>query len=118
MSGEIHWIVEFDVKEGEFENLMSVANDLVASTKNEPDTKNYEWFASGDKKKIHLYERYTDSAAALAHLKTFDEKFAARLLATVDPTRMVVYGDPTNDAKAVLDGFGAVYMGQIGGFAR
>jgi quinol monooxygenase YgiN len=97
---------------------MSVVNDLVASTKNEPDARNYEWFASGDKKKIHLYERYTDSAAALAHLETFNEKFAQRLLATVDPARMVVYGDPTSEARKVLDGFGAIYMAQIGGFAR
>ena len=119
MSNVVHWVVEFDIKDGQLSNLKSVMNDMVEATKaNEPDTKNYEWFVSDDGKRLHIYERYADSAAAVTHLKTFGEKFAARLLATADPTRIVVYGNPNDAARAALAGFGAGYMEQIGGFAR
>jgi quinol monooxygenase YgiN len=119
MSEAVHWIVEFDVKDGKLEELKSVMNDMVTATKaNEPDTKSYEWFISGDGKRLHIYERYANSAAVLIHMKTFGEKFAERLLATADATRFVVYGNPTAEAKNVLDGFGARYFGQIGGFTR
>jgi hypothetical protein len=54
----------------------------------------------------------------LAHLSTFGEKFGERLLSAVDPARWVVYGDPTDRAREVLDGFGAVYVEPLAGFAR
>ena len=112
MSDAVHWIVEFDVKDGKLEELKSVMNDMVAATKaNEPDI-------SGDEKHLHIYERYVNSAAVLTHMKTFGEKFAVRLLATADATRLVVYGNPNAEAKKVLDCFGARYFGQIGGFTR
>jgi len=67
---------------------------------------------------IHSYEQYADSGAVLAHLSTFGEKFAERLLTAVDPTRLVVYGDPTDQAREALDAFGALYMKPFAGFAR
>jgi quinol monooxygenase YgiN len=119
MSEAVHWIVEFDVKDGRLEELKSVMNDMVAATKaNEPGAKGYEWFISGDGKRLHIYERYADSAAVVTHLKTFGETFAGRLLATVDATRLVVYGKPNSEARAMLDGFRAAYMEKIGGFSR
>ena len=119
MSDVVQWVVEFDIKDGELENLKAVMNEMVAATNaNEPDTMCYEWFISGDGKGLHIYERYADSAAVLTHLKTFGEKFAERLLAAANPTRLFVYGDPNSAARAALAGFGAVHMEQIGGFAR
>jgi hypothetical protein len=67
---------------------------------------------------VHLYERFADSAATLAHLGTFGEKFAGRFLAAVDPTRLTVMGSPSDEAKAALSGFGPTYLGPFGGFAR
>ncbi|HEV8105418.1 MAG TPA: hypothetical protein VGP69_16920 [Gaiellaceae bacterium] len=63
---------------------------------------------SHDESVIHSYEQYADSGAVLAHLSTFGETFAERFLAAVDPTRFVVYGDPSDQAKAALDAFGAL----------
>lgn len=119
MTDDVHWVVEFDIKDGQRDDFEAVMREMVAATKaNEPDTKNYEWYISGDGKQVHIYERYANSAAVLTHLTTFREKFAARLLATADPTRFVVYGDPSSEARAALAAFGAVHMEQIGGFAR
>ena len=35
----------------------------------------------------------------------------------VEATRFV-YGEPSDEARAALDGFGAVYLGTFGGFSR
>lgn len=54
----------------------------------------------------------------MAHLGTFGEKFAERLMATSDLQRFTVYGAPNDEVKSVLGGFGAVFMGQLNGFDR
>jgi len=54
----------------------------------------------------------------VAHLATFVEKYAGPLMETGDATRFVVYGNPSNEVKTALEGFGAAYMLPIGGFMR
>jgi hypothetical protein len=83
---------------------------MVESTQGESGVLNYERFASEDGKVVHAYERYADSAAALAHLRKFSRTFAARFLRTVERTRFTVFGVPTDELKGVLDGFGAIYL--------
>jgi quinol monooxygenase YgiN len=119
MNNNVYWIVELAIKDGELDNFRSLMFEMVDATQaNEPDTLNYEWTISGDSKTIHIYERYADSAAALTHLGTFGQKYAVRFIAAVDQTRFVVYGNPNNEVKAALAGFGAVFMSLFGGFAR
>ena len=64
-----------------------------------------------------LYERYADSAAALAHLRQFERNFAKRFLEMVDRTRFTVLGNPGDELRAVLDRFGAMYLKPFGDFA-
>lgn len=78
----------------------------------------YEWVLSSDENVCHIHERYIDSEATLKHLKTFIEKYSARLMATGDCTSFVVYGNPSSEAKSVLDRFSPEYMVPIGGFIR
>ena len=66
----------------------------------------------------HIYERYADSDAAVVHLGNFGAKFAERFLQCFEPTDLYVYGEPSDEARAALDGFGAVYLGTFGGFSR
>lgn len=119
MNGNISWIFELTIKEGQLENLKKLMVELVNVTKeNEPGTMAYEWTISEDNTKCHIHERYTNSEATLIHLATFVEKFAGRLMETGDSTSFVVYGTPNTDVKNILDGFVAVYMSPIGGFIR
>ncbi len=118
MTDAVHWMLAATIKDGQQENFKTVMHDMVESTRNEPGTHNYEWFVGGDGKTVNVYERYADSAAVMAHITTFGEKFAERLLAVVEPTGFVVYGNPSDDVRAALAGFGAVHMGQVAGFAR
>ena len=58
-----------------------------------------------------------DSAAAVAHLTSFKENYAARLMSMGVATRFVVYGNPDSSVREALEGFG-VYMSPLGGFIR
>ncbi len=119
MSDVVQWVVELAIKDGGLANFKAVMNEMVAATKaNEPGALRYEWFISADGRICHISESYADSAAVLTHMKTFGEKFAERLLASADAKRLVVYGTPNSEARAVLAGFGAVHMEPLGGFAR
>jgi hypothetical protein len=92
--------------------------EMVVSTRAEPDALYYAWFVSDDGGVVHIAERYADSTAVLNHLGTFGEKFAGRFLDAVEPTRFTVLGSPNNDVKTALSGFGPTYLGPFGGFAR
>ena len=119
MNGNISWVFEIAVKEGQLENLKKLMVEMVDSTKaNEPGALVYEWTLSEDGKQCHTYERYANSEETVAHLATFVEKYAGPLMETGDATRFVVYGNPSNEVKTALEGFGAAYMLPIGGFMR
>ena len=85
------------------EDLKSLMAAMVEATqRNEVGALNYEWAISDDRQVCHLYERYQDSAAAMAHLKSFGANFASRFMEVVKPTRLVVYGTPSAQVKDAL----------------
>jgi quinol monooxygenase YgiN len=118
MSDVVSWNVEFSIKPGQLDNFKALVEEMVESTRNEPNTLAYEWFLSDDSRICHVSERYADSAATMTHLGTFGERFAERLLSMVELSRFSVYGAPNDEVKGVLGGFGSVFMGQLNGFAR
>jgi pentatricopeptide repeat protein len=106
------------VREGRLDDARELMNEMVSATREEPGTQVYEWFLSEDGTVCHINERYADSEAAMAHLGNFGSKFADRFLGCFEPTSFSVYGEPTAEARAALDGFGASYLGWLGGFNR
>ena len=44
------------------------------------------------------------------------ERFALRFLAAMTPTRLTVFGDPSEAARQVLVGLTPTYLGFLGGF--
>ena len=92
--------------------------EMVESTRQEAGTLGYEWFLGEEGATCHIHERYTDSDAVMAHLGNFGANFAERFLQCFEPTGLAVYGEPSSEARAALDGFGAVYLGTFGGFVR
>lgn len=119
MDASIYWVFELTIKEGKLETLKQVMRELVAKTKsNEPKTLAYHWTLSADGKKCHIFERYQDSEAAVSHLKSFLANSASKLMATGDPTGFFVYGNPSVEAKAILNDLAAVYMAPLDGFFR
>lgn len=119
MSTAVHWVLETNIKDGEYDNLVALMGEMVEATKaDEPGTTHYEWFISEDKSTCHVYERYINSAATMIHLGNFGSKFAKRFMGCLSPTRFTVYGTPDETVQEALKAMGPVYMGQIGGFAR
>src|SRR5690348_6920993 len=84
---EVAWLLELAVNPGQLETVRALMDEMVASTRAEPGARGYLWFVAQDGGVVALYERYADSAAALAHLSTFGETFAQRFLSLMTPTR-------------------------------
>jgi quinol monooxygenase YgiN len=91
----VAWLIELTVRAGSIEALRALTEDMVDSASLEPGVVVYERFISHDHTVVHLYERYADSDAALAHLRNFTATYAEPFLALVDRTRVTVYGTPT-----------------------
>ena len=118
VAGPISWVVEVVVRPGRIGALRALMEELVAGARAEPGTLAYEWYVSDDGATVHVVERYAGSEATIVHNAAFAERWAARFLDAVEPTRFTVYGDPSPAARAVLDGFGATYLAPWGGFSR
>lgn len=119
MAAGVSWMLELEVQPGRAKDLTVLMNEMIAATRaNELGTLDYEWSLSADGSVCHIFERYTDSAAVMVHLGTFDEKYAGRFLKVLKPVRFVVYGSPSQDVKDALADFNAVYMQPVGGFSR
>jgi quinol monooxygenase YgiN len=118
MEGQVSWVIELAVKPGQLDTFKALMDEMVEGTSAEAQTRNYEWYISDDESAVHIFEKYADSDAMVAHVNGFLTKWAERFLACVDPTRFIVYGDPSPAARELLGGFGPTYLGPWGGFAR
>ncbi|MEM7119559.1 MAG: antibiotic biosynthesis monooxygenase [Chloroflexota bacterium] len=119
MNDNIFWLLELSVKAGEMENVKSLMNEMVAATlADEPGALNYEWFVNEADNTVHIYEHYADSDAVMVHLGNFGAKFGGRFMAAMMPTRLTVYGKPSEEATEALAGLGAVFHPPTAGFAR
>lgn len=117
MSDHVHWRLELEVQSGKDE-LNNLTAELVSASEAEPGTLVYEVSMSSDGKTCHFYERFADSAAALAHLGGFQANFAEQFMQVFKPVRIVVYGSPNAQVKEALAAFGPEYMKSVAGFAR
>jgi len=104
MERHVSWLLEVAVKPGQLDTFRVLMNELVESTRAEPGAEIYEWFVDDGGGVVHLHERHTDLAAALAHLGMFGEVFAGRFLVAAEPTRFTVMGSPNDEAKAAPGG--------------
>ncbi len=118
MSDAVSWVLMVNVKDGQLDVFRALMDEMVAATQAEPGTIMYEWFVSDDGGTVHVYERYADSDATLAHLGSFGANYAERFFAAADATGFYVYGNPSAAAREALAGVGAEFLGPFGGFAR
>jgi quinol monooxygenase YgiN len=114
MGGEISWHVDLRVRPGQLENFRALTGEMVAMARREPGVLSYQRFVSEDGTTVHVYERYADSGAAVAHLEAFAKRFAGRFSAMVERKTFTVFGDPSAELKAMLDSFNAMYLKPFG----
>ena len=118
MKDHVSWVIELAVKPGRLDSFKQLMDEMVTGTSEEPETLNYEWYISGDDGTVHIFEKYANSEAMIVHVNGFMEKWAARFMECVDPTRFIVYGDPSPAARELLAPFRGTYLAPWGGFAR
>lgn len=119
MGNSVSWMLELAVQPGRADDFKALMKEMVDATHGtEPDTLTYEWSVNADGTSCHLFERYKDSDATMAHLGHFGEKFAARFFEILQPTSFVVYGSPSAQVKEALAQFSPEYMQPVGGFSR
>ena len=118
MASTVSWNLRLSVRDGQLDDARALMAEMVEATSQEAGTQVYEWFLSADGATCHISERYADSAGALEHLGNFGANFVERFLGCFEPTALHVYGEPSDEVRAVLDGFGAAYLGTFGGFSR
>ena len=118
MSEHISWHVELQVKPGQLDTLRTLTNEMVEAVKSEPGALIYERYVSDDRQTVHVFERYVDASAAVAHLAAFGKAYGERLLKTIDRKRFTVFGTPTVELRQFLDPLGATYATAFAGFSR
>jgi len=118
MSDQISWVLELGVLPGHLEDLRELTAEMVEAAGAEPGTLIYERYISEDEKTVWVCERYTDAAAAVAHLTRFVKTFGDRLGQTIVRKRPTVFGSPSEELKAILDRFDAEYVARLAGFSR
>jgi quinol monooxygenase YgiN len=114
MSEQIAWCVELAVLPGQLDSFLELTSEMVEQTAKEPGVLTYQRFLTADGQTVHAIERYENSDAALEHPQKFLDKFAERFSSMVSRRRFTVYGKPSIELKAVLDGFGAMYFSPLG----
>ena len=118
MDDAVSWVMEFTVKPGQLDMLTPLVEEMARSTRAEAGTQQFAWFVSEDGTSGQVHERYADTTAALAHLHTFTERFAERVLTAVEPTRFTVLGLPSAGVQQALADFGPTYLRPLGDFTR
>jgi quinol monooxygenase YgiN len=114
MSDQIAWCVELAIQPGQLDSFLKLTAEMVNETAKEPGVLAYQRFVSADGQIVHVVERYESSETALGHLRTFQDKFAARFSSMVTRRRFTVYGRPSAELKSVLDALGAAYFNRLG----
>jgi quinol monooxygenase YgiN len=115
----VHFLVDLTIHEGKFASFESIAQEMIASTQQEPGALVYEWYLSVDHKRCRLVETYADSDAVLAHLNgPAVQQGVPKLLESSSITRFEVYGDPGPQAAAMLSKANAEIFANWGGFSR
>ena len=109
-SDQIYWVITFTVDQ--MDKFKPIVQKLVAATEKEPGTLEYEYAVGDDQKTVDIFERYTNSHAAVVHVtENFGPNFSKDFLAVAKPTRFVVYGVPTEELKKTLADFKPVAHG-------
>lgn len=116
MFDNIGWIVEAKIKDGKREEFAAVMEEIVAETRKEEGTLNYQYFVSDDGD-VLVYERFASVEAAHVHIDNWN-RFADRWLAAAPGTRMVHLGDLPDELRERHAALAPKMLKPFGGFAR
>lgn len=117
MQGELYSIYHLTLDPSDFPAFKALVEKIVDASSREQDTLTYEYVVSDDHSTAHIVERYR-MAGVLPHVEQTFAPYAEEFLRLAKIDRLFVYGAPTPDVCAKLDGFGAIYLAPFAGFTR
>src|SRR5258708_28326106 len=115
-SEQVYWV--FTVTVDRMDKFTPLIPKLVAATKKEPGALQFEFNIGSDQKTVDIFERYTDSKAALLHQMEGFAPNAEEFFAVAKLTRWVIYGTPSEEFKKANADFHPIYMTPFDGLVR
>jgi quinol monooxygenase YgiN len=113
---EVSWWVELTVQPGCLEDFEQLTGEMVAAARAESGILAYQRFISDDRRTVYLHECYENSEAAASHLRQFAVAFGQRYSTMAERQRFVVFGDPSDELRTLLDIYRATYHRPFGPF--
>lgn len=113
---QVSWWVQLAVRPGCLEHFEALTGEMVAATRTESGVLAYQRFISDGRQTIYVHECYEDSAAAAAHLRKFTASFAQRYASMVERKRFLVFGNPSDELRALLEIYRPTYHRPFGPF--
>ena len=115
----VSWTIICSCKPDSFDQISALAAKMTEHFQsNEPDTTNFEFSVNSAHDEVHVYERYTNSAQALLHMKAFGDLFGADFMGLLTPVKVVAYDFPTDELSQALTALSPVKMTSFQGFCR
>ena len=111
---QVSWWVELAIRPGRLDDFEKLTGEMVAATRTESGVLSYQRFISDDRQTVYAHERYESSNAAAAHLRKFVVAFGARYESMVERKHFIVFGDPSEELKGLLDIYGATFHKPFG----
>ena len=118
MTENVYWVIELAVNPGRFEDLKTLAAELLEANRKKVGFLTCEFAISDDRQFFHIYERFQDSAAVVNSLQLFGANFSTRFFEILKPTRFVIYGTPSAEVRDAVAAFNPVYMTPLAGFRK
>lgn len=114
---QVSWLVELEVRPGCLEDFEKLTGETVAASRAESGVLGYQRFISDDRRTVYARESYKSSEAAAEHLLKFAVAFGPRYATMVKRKRFVVFGNPSDELRALLGIYQATYHRPFGPFA-
>jgi quinol monooxygenase YgiN len=115
-SEQVYWV--FTVTVDQMDKFTPLIPKLVAATEKEPGALQFECNIGDDQKTVDIFERYTDSKAALFHQTESFAPCSKEFFTVARLTRWVIYGTPSDEFKNANADFHPIYMIPFDGFVR
>lgn len=116
----IGYTIEFDIRSGAVDAFREAAEEAIELAKDEPGTRQYEWFLNAEQGTCTTVEQFSDQAGAVAHVTgSVVEKVLPKLLEASDIRSIRLLGTPGPELEKALEGFPVTSRSAfIGGFDR
>lgn len=116
MTENIYWTLQAAIKPGCLEPLKREISNLAKVTSAEPGALSFDFWMNAEETRLFVFERYTDSAAAIAHLSNVKPHLRG-FLKTLELEPIVILGNLSDEGKTAFASFNATYTTFVQGLS-